>query len=197
METLIGANIFESRHSQGTTTNPYGFYSITIPEGQVNLKYSYIEYETLNKTIYLKKDTTINILMKDNYLTQEVIILSDKTETGIRAAQMSAIDIPINHIKKILAHEANIYIEDNFNIEKKFQLNADLHMSMFNVQHKSYFSLQPRLSARYELTEDVSIKGAYTKMNQYIHLLSSSTISMPTGCLLPKISNPCGLISIL
>lgn len=101
LETLIGANIFESRHSQGTTTNPYGFYSLTIPEGEINLKYSYIGYESLNKTIHLKKDTTINILMKDNYLMQEVVILSDKTETGIRATQMSAIDIPVNHIKNI------------------------------------------------------------------------------------------------
>lgn len=33
-ETLIGANILESRHKQGTTTNPYGFYSITLPEGE-------------------------------------------------------------------------------------------------------------------------------------------------------------------
>ena len=33
-ETLIGTNIFESHQNQGTTTNPYGFYSITLPEGE-------------------------------------------------------------------------------------------------------------------------------------------------------------------
>ena len=33
-ETLIGSNIIESHQYQGTTTNPYGFYSITLPEGE-------------------------------------------------------------------------------------------------------------------------------------------------------------------
>lgn len=33
-ETLIGTNIIESHQNQGTTTNPYGFYSITLPEGE-------------------------------------------------------------------------------------------------------------------------------------------------------------------
>ena len=33
-ETLIGANILESRRSTGTATNPFGFYSLTLPEGE-------------------------------------------------------------------------------------------------------------------------------------------------------------------
>ena len=41
-ETLIGANILESRHKQGTTTNPYGFYSITLPMGETELSFSYL-----------------------------------------------------------------------------------------------------------------------------------------------------------
>lgn len=35
-ETLIGANILESRRSTGTATNPFGFYSLTLPEGKRN-----------------------------------------------------------------------------------------------------------------------------------------------------------------
>ena len=31
---LIGANILESRRSTGTATNPFGFYSLTLPEGE-------------------------------------------------------------------------------------------------------------------------------------------------------------------
>lgn len=98
-ETLIGANIFESRHSQGTTTNPYGFYSLTLPAGELSLNFSYIGYEAQSKLLNLRKDTIINILMKDNNQLQEVIILSDKTETGLKATQMSAVDIPLNHIR--------------------------------------------------------------------------------------------------
>lgn len=99
-ETLIGANIFESRHQEGTSTNPYGFFSLTIPEGETSIQYSYIGYATQTKSFYLKKDTVINVRLKTNTRLQEIVILSDKPETGINATQMGAIDIPIDHIRK-------------------------------------------------------------------------------------------------
>ena len=45
-ETLIGANILESSHHAGTSTNPFGFYSLTLPEGEAGLSFSYLGYET-------------------------------------------------------------------------------------------------------------------------------------------------------
>lgn len=98
-ETLIGANIFENQHREGTTTNPYGFYSLTLPEGESNVVFSYIGYNSQNKKIELKKDTIINIKLKSNTQLQEVVVLSNKSETGIKSTQMGAMDIPIEHIK--------------------------------------------------------------------------------------------------
>lgn len=99
-ETLIGTNVFESRHQEGTSTNPYGFYSITIPEGENSIQYSYIGYAPQVKSLYLTKDTVINVFLKANAQLQEIVILSDKPETGIQATQMGTVDIPIDHIKK-------------------------------------------------------------------------------------------------
>lgn len=98
-ETLIGANIFENNHREGTTTNAYGFYSITLPEGKSNLAFSYIGYESTNKELELLKDTLINIELKSNTLLQEVVIEGSRQETGLKSTQMGAIDIPIEHIK--------------------------------------------------------------------------------------------------
>ena len=98
-ETLIGANITESRQLQGTTTNPYGFYSITLPEGDVTLKYIYLGYEEEKRRFTLTKDTLLNIRMEDNNLLQEVVITFDKTEAGNMATQMGATEIPIAQIK--------------------------------------------------------------------------------------------------
>lgn len=98
-ETLIGANILESRQQQGTTTNPYGFYSITLPEGETDLCFSYLGYATQQYPFTLRQDTVINIRMKDNAMLQEVLVLSDKTETGIMATQMGASEIPMAQIK--------------------------------------------------------------------------------------------------
>ncbi len=99
-ETLIGANIVESRQHQGTTTNPYGFYSITLPEGETALRFSYLGYESRNYSFSLQRDTLLNIRLKDNTnQLGEVVILSDKKEAGMLATQMSASEIPMAQIK--------------------------------------------------------------------------------------------------
>lgn len=88
----------------------------------------------------------------------------------------------------IQAHEASAYIEDNFDIGSRLRMNIGLHLSMFRVQKKSYFSMQPRVSARYQLAKGIALKASYTKMSQYIHLLSSTPISMPTDLWVPVTS---------
>ncbi len=98
-ETLIGANIFESRQQQGTATNPYGFYSLTLPEGTTSLSVSYLGYTTRNLSFSLKRDTVLNIQLSSNLLLDEIVVVSDKVEAGIKATQMSAVDIPITQIK--------------------------------------------------------------------------------------------------
>ena len=98
-ETLIGANIVESRQHEGTTTNPYGFYSITLPEGETHLRFSYLGYEIRQHSFLLQRDTLLNIRLKDNNQLQEVVIVSDKVEAGMRATQMSANEIPMAQIK--------------------------------------------------------------------------------------------------
>ena len=98
-ETLIGTNIIESHQNQGTTTNPYGFYSITLPEGETELRFSYLGYATEAHHFTLSQDTLLNIRMQGNTQLQEVVIVSDKTETGTVATQMGSIEIPMTQIK--------------------------------------------------------------------------------------------------
>ena len=98
-ETLIGSNIIESHQYQGTTTNPYGFYSITLPEGETELRFSYLGYATETRKFTLSKDTLLNIRMQGNTQLEEVIIISDKAEAGAIATQMGAVEIPMAQIK--------------------------------------------------------------------------------------------------
>ena len=428
-ETLIGTNIIESHQNQGTTTNPYGFYSITLPEGETELRFSYLGYATEAHHFTLSQDTLLNIRMQGNTQLQEVVIVSDKTETGTVATQMGSIEIPMTQIKntpsilgeadvmkaiqlmpgvqagvdgsaglyirggspdqnlilldgtpvynvdhmfgffsvftpeavkkvtlfkssfparfggrlssvidvrtndgdmqkyhgtlsiglltskinlegpivkgktsfnisarwnyifnnrlfsnttvsynnylfdvnsynnnkyansmgasiinrysadyrsgindwsyqidfdynpspthhikfgtgyiyhrfrpevmtskisektgdkvdrdttyhsiansRIYGHELSAYLEDNIKVNDRLRLNLGLHFSLFQVQKQSYFSLQPRVSARYQLGKDVTLKASYTQMSQYVHLLSSMPIAMPTDLWVP------------
>jgi len=88
--------------------------------------------------------------------------------------------------ENISAPEIDIYVEDDWQISKRLKLNVGLHASSFMVQDSTYRSLQPRLSTMYLLTEKWSLKAAYTHMSQNIHLLSNSTIGLPTDLWVPS-----------
>ena len=85
----------------------------------------------------------------------------------------------------IYANEISVYAEDDIKVLPRLDINMGLHFSLFNVKNTNYTSLQPRLSARYQLNNDVAIKASYTKMNQYVHLLSNFNITLPSDLWVP------------
>jgi outer membrane receptor for ferrienterochelin and colicin len=86
---------------------------------------------------------------------------------------------------KINAQEISFYIEDDIEVSPRFKINPGVHFSVFHVKSKSYSSIQPRLSARYMITEDLSAKASVAQMKQYIHLLTTSNIGLPTDLWVP------------
>ncbi len=87
--------------------------------------------------------------------------------------------------RTIKANELSAYVEDDFQIGNKLRLNAGLHGSLFSVRDKTFLSLQPRLSARYLVGQDISLKASYAQMRQFIHLLSNSGVGLPTDLWVP------------
>lgn len=86
---------------------------------------------------------------------------------------------------RIGAHEVMAYAEDDWEINSRLKVNAGLNLTGFGVQSKFYPSLQPRVSGRWLLTDRLSAKVGYAFMTQYLHLLSSSTVSLPTDLWVP------------
>jgi hypothetical protein len=91
--------------------------------------------------------------------------------------------------KSTNAREFFLYAEDDFLITDKLKVNAGIHASAFSVDRKLYKSLQPRISGRYLLTRDLSLKASYAQMTQYIHLLSNVGIGLPTDLWVPATAN--------
>ncbi len=85
----------------------------------------------------------------------------------------------------IYANEFFVFAEDNFDIGDAIKINLGAHFSGFHVQDCFYPSIEPRASIRVKATENWSLKASYTMMSQNIHLLSSSTVSLPTDLWLP------------
>jgi outer membrane receptor for ferrienterochelin and colicin len=109
---------------------------------------------------------------------------------GVSAIEASGSEIPTSNYntgnEEISAIEMTCYAEDEIEITKKLSINAGMHFSTFDVQDTSYYSLQPRISIRYMLTDKVSVKASFVTMQQYIHLLTNTTIGLPTDLWLPS-----------
>lgn len=100
-ETLINASIYDINSRKGTVANVYGFYSLTLPQGQIDLQYSYVGYATQARKFELKKDTVINIRFKSSVDLQEITVIGHQRITGVQSAQMSAVEVPISQIKTV------------------------------------------------------------------------------------------------
>ncbi|MCG8373353.1 MAG: TonB-dependent receptor, partial [Balneolales bacterium] len=87
---------------------------------------------------------------------------------------------------RVNANEFFIYAEDDFKIGEVLSLNIGLHASGFTVENEFYNSLEPRLAFNYRLPFEFSLKGSYTRMTQYIHLLTNSGIGLPTDLWVPS-----------
>ena len=60
-EYVIGANVILEGLNKGVSTNIYGFYSIQVPQGEINVIYSFIGYKNVTKQLNITEATTINI----------------------------------------------------------------------------------------------------------------------------------------
>ncbi len=85
----------------------------------------------------------------------------------------------------VRANEINLFAEDDWSITDALKVNAGLALSGFAVEGTFYPSIQPRLSGRWLLSDDFSAKFGYAYMTQYMHLLSTSGLSLPTDLWVP------------
>ncbi|MFC2124907.1 carboxypeptidase-like regulatory domain-containing protein [Bacteroidota bacterium] len=103
-EALIGATIFIKELKTGTITNPYGFYSITLPEGNYTVDFNYIGYGTITKNIELITSLTYDLeLVEEVQQIAEVIILGESMDQNISSIEMSVNKLDIKTIEKIPA----------------------------------------------------------------------------------------------
>lgn len=78
------------------------------------------------------------------------------------------------------SHDFYAYLEDDWKISERWRVNAGLHYSAYFVENSFFNSLQPRITGRFLLQRDWSVKASYSFMQQYVHLLTNSGVGLPT-----------------
>ena len=87
----------------------------------------------------------------------------------------------------IHASEPYLYIEDEFKATQKLTINAGLRLSGFISESKMSFNAEPRISLNYALLSNLAIKTGYSRMVQYMQLLSTSGLTIPTDLWVPAL----------
>jgi hypothetical protein len=101
-EELIGVTILVEETGGGVNTNPYGFYSLTLPAGEYNIQFRYIGFKTKIEKVSLTKDLSLNIELEEEVTElNEVVVTAERQDVNVTGIQMSKSVVNIGQLKKL------------------------------------------------------------------------------------------------
>ncbi|MCU0434494.1 MAG: TonB-dependent receptor [Bacteroidia bacterium] len=110
-EAIIGATVSLRSPTAGTTSNTYGFYSLTVDTGTYTLQVQFLGLETHTQTIRLTTNTTLDIKLKAKTTDmKEVVITDQKADANVQDVQMSTVRLDMKQVKQIPAFMGEVDI---------------------------------------------------------------------------------------
>ena len=204
--TLRWNHVF-NRRLFGNTTAVYNDYNFTFNAIQNNLS---IKLASGIRDLSLKQDFDLYPFTGHKVKFGGIYTYHRFTPSVVSGRQDSVVFKP-NNAQVKYAHEAALYVQDDWEISDKVKINAGLRYSMFQQigaykiyktdangnrldstvykpgqTVKSYGGLEPRVTIRYALDDETSIKGSVTRNLQYIHLVSNAGTTLPTDLWVPS-----------
>ncbi len=204
--TLRWNHVFNNKLFANTTA-VYNDYNFSFSAAQDNFA---VKLASGIRDISLKQDFDFYPFSQHKIKFGALYTYHRFTPSVVTGRQDSIEFNPLNAQVKF-AHEGAIYIQDDWEINKKWNINAGLRYSGFqqigafkiyqsdtngnrtdstvfkkgsNV--KTYGGLEPRFTLRYSVNEETSIKASITRNLQYIHLVSNAGTTLPTDLWVPS-----------
>ena len=177
---LFGPKVFSN------TSLIYSAYSLNIYDiyEENNEKYS-LKYTSGIRDVALKYDVEYHAT-PGYYLKTGVHVTNHRFTPTAIVEKDESIKLYSNKKTVYESFESGLYAENNITLSQRFKANAGLRLSNFITKGKSYMALEPRLVMNYKISDNISVKGGYAEMNQYIHLLSNTGIGLPTDLWVPS-----------
>ncbi len=98
-ERLIGANVFDRISAQGTSTNEYGFFSLDLEEGAVDLAVTYLGYRPFQEVFSLKEEVEMVFKLGPSLTLAEVIVLASDTTDSVTKTEHGSNKIDVDQMK--------------------------------------------------------------------------------------------------
>src|SRR5659263_254330 len=101
-EALIYATIYPESLKTGVSTNEYGFFSITLPEGKYNMIFSYVGYQTIKKEMIMDKNLQENFSLSPSEIRiEEITIIGQPKENMIRQNEIGIVRLDVKELSTI------------------------------------------------------------------------------------------------
>ncbi len=204
--TLRWNHVFNNRLF-GNTTAVYNDYNFTFKAIQNNFE---IKLASGIRDVSLKQDFDLYPFTGHKIKFGGIYTYHRFTPSVISGKEDSVVFKP-NNAQIKFAHEAAIYIQDDWEINDRIKINAGLRYSWFQqvgpykiyttddngnrldstvfesgkAVH-TYGGLEPRFTIRYAINDETSIKASVTRNLQYIHLVSNAGTTLPTDIWVPS-----------
>lgn len=174
---------FNSLINQNPVSRSYkaGYYKSAITD--ISLKYDFDYIPNTNHLLRSGVGIThhsfspglVAINSKDQVFEESEPITVDPIKIRINEPQLNGL-------------EYFAYLEDDISLGYGTKINVGIHTNITQTGETTYYSIQPRVSflARWE---GAFFKAGVSRMNQYLHLLSSNGLGLPTDVWLPSTEN--------
>ncbi|HNA17294.1 MAG TPA: TonB-dependent receptor, partial [Ferruginibacter sp.] len=191
----------------GNTTLVYNDYNFTFNAAQNNIEF---KLNSGIRDISLKQDFDLYPYTGHKLRFGGIYTFHKFTPSVVSGKQDSTVFRP-NNAQVKYGHEAAVYVQDDWELNDKVKLNAGIRYSWFqqigpykkyttddngnridSIVYgsgkgvRSYAGLEPRLTVRYALDDETSIKASVTRNMQYIHLVSNAGTTLPTDIWVPS-----------
>lgn len=191
----------------GNTTAIFNNYNFTFKAAQNNFE---VKLASGIRDIGLKQDFDLYPFTGHKIKFGAAYTFHKFTPSVVSGKQDSVVFTPLNAQVKY-AHELGFYVQDDWEVNDKLKINVGMRYSWFqqigpykiydkdangNVldsvvfgsgkKIKSYGGLEPRVTLRYALNDETSLKGSVTRNLQYIHLVSNAGTTLPTDLWVPS-----------
>lgn len=100
-EPLIGATVMIEKPVIGAVTDPFGFYSITLPKGQHTLKIRSIGMKSVDRNIILNGDGKLNIELEEDVLPLKEVVVESEREVQVMSMQMGTQKLDLKTMRQI------------------------------------------------------------------------------------------------
>lgn len=98
---LPGASVYLPEESAGTSTNVYGFYSLTLPAGPHLLRFSFVGFAPVDTLIDLRANLSYNAQLLGTTLNEVEVSEKRNAQDQLKSTQMSMVQLPVENIGEI------------------------------------------------------------------------------------------------